>query len=100
MGLMKAIYVHLITKPKYNRLKIEKEEEIRVREERTRERDEQIKINKILKQKFEEEVDSFVKEKIALKEEIANLKKRKGKKNVSNTKVKSTRLPREKQDNK
>lgn len=72
--LSKAIWEHLITKKKYNRLKIEKEEEIRVREERTRERDEQIKINKMLKQKFEEEVDSFIKEKIALKEEIAKLK--------------------------
>lgn len=73
-NLSKAIWEHLITKKKYNRLKIEKEEEIRVREERTRERDEQIKINKMLKQKFEEEVDSFIKEKIALKEEIAKLK--------------------------
>ena len=72
--LSKAIWEHLITKKKYNRLKIEKEEEIRVREERTRERDEQIKINEMLKQKFEQEVDSFIKEKIALKEEIAKLK--------------------------
>lgn len=73
-NLSKAIWEHLITKKKYNRLKIEKEEEIRVREERTRERDEQININKMLKKKFEEEVDSFIKEKIALKEEIAKLK--------------------------
>jgi uncharacterized membrane protein len=82
MGIIKAIYVHLITKPKYNRLKIEKEEEIRVREERTRERDEQIKINKILKQKFDEELDKLIKEKIELKEENIKLKKRKVKKNV------------------
>ena len=77
--LSKAIYTHLITKPKYNRLKIEKEEEIRIREERTRERDEQIKINKILKQKFDEELDKLIKEKIELKEEIIKLKKRKSK---------------------
>ena len=78
-NLFKGIWEHLITKPKYNRLKIEKEEEIRVREERTRERDEQIKINKILEKKFNEELDKWLKEKIELKEEIIKLKKRKSK---------------------
>jgi hypothetical protein len=72
--LIKAIYEHLITKPKYNRLENYYQAEIKVREERTRERDEQIKINEMLKQKFEQEVDSFIKEKVALKEEIAKLK--------------------------
>lgn len=79
MKLINGIWEHLITKKKYNRLKIEKEEEIRIREERTRERDEQIKINKILKQKFDEELNKFIKENIELKEEIIKLKKRKKK---------------------
>lgn len=73
-NLFKGIWEHLITKPKYNRLENYYQAEIKVREERTRERDEQIKINEMLKQKFEQEVDSFIKEKIALKEEIAKLK--------------------------
>ena len=81
---IKSIYIHLITKSKYNRLKIEKEEEIRIREERTRERDEQIKINKILEKKFNEELDKWLKEKIELKEEIIKLKK--SKKNKQNVK--------------
>lgn len=75
--LIKAIYVHLITKPKYNRLENYYQAEIKVREERTRERDEQIKINTILKKKFEEELNKLLEENINLKMENKELKKKK-----------------------
>ena len=79
MSLRKAMYEHLKTKKKYNTLEIHYEESIRLYEERTRERDTQIEINKIQKKKFEEELDKLLKKNIELKEEIKELKKRRKK---------------------
>ena len=79
MSLRKAMYEHLKTNKKYNTLELHYEESIRLYEERTRERDAQIEINKTQKKKFEEEVDKLLKKNIELKEEIKELKKRRKK---------------------
>lgn len=76
MSIRKAIYEHLKTKKKYNTLEVHYEEAIRLYEERTRERDAQIEINKLQKKKFSEEIDKLFKKEIELKQEIKELKKR------------------------
>lgn len=79
MSLRKAMYEHMKTNKKYNTLQLHYEESIRLYEERTRERDVQIEINKTQKKKFEEELDKLLKKNIELKEEIKELKKRRKK---------------------
>lgn len=73
--LSKAIFEHLKTKKKYNTLDLHYQEMIRLKEERTNERDMARNEIKQLKEHYDYELDLFIKEKIKLKEEIAELKK-------------------------
>lgn len=96
--LINTIYTHIITKPKYNAMKNSYETAIKTLVERTNERDAANKTIKILKKKFDETIEKLLEENISLKAEIKELK-RKGKKNVSNTNKRNTKLPRETQNN-
>lgn len=74
MSIRKAVYEHLKTKKKYNTLKLNYDEMTRLKEERTRERDVQIDINKIMKKSFDEETKKLIEEIINLKKENKELK--------------------------
>lgn len=93
MSLLNKIYEHLKTRKKYNTLKLKYDVLKEELESKTTELNVERNINRKKQHVWE---DTLLKQ----EQEIIELKKRKGKKNVSNTKVKSTRLPREKQDNK
>lgn len=76
-NFIKNLYEHFKTRKKYNTLENNYNEMIRLKEERTRERDVMDDINKILKKKFDEQLNKLIEENINLKMEIKELKKRK-----------------------
>ena len=79
MSLRKSMYEHLKTYKKYNRLEILYQGQIEITEERTNERDAQIKINNTLEKKFNERIDELTKKIVDLKLENKELKKRRKK---------------------
>ena len=76
MSIRKAIYEHLKTRKKYNTLEINYKEMIRLKEERTRERDIQININKIMTESFKNNVNKLVEENMKLQKELKELKRK------------------------
>ena len=90
--LSNAIYEHLKTKKKYNTLKLKYEV---LREELDKKTTELNVERNIWRKKQHVWEDTLLKQ----EQEIIELKKRKGKKNVSNTNKRNTKLPRETQNN-
>jgi hypothetical protein len=98
-SLFKGVWEHLKTRKKYNRVCLlleEKKEDISRLNMKINTMENQ---HETQKEEWEEKLKKLTKENIKLKEEIATLREG-GKKNVSNTKTRSVKVSRKKQDNK
>ena len=76
MSIVKALYEHLKTKKKYNKLQLlhdVKKEEL---QEKVIELNEQKKINKMLREKFDAETNKLIEENLELKAQLRKLKKK------------------------
>lgn len=77
MSLIKSSYEHLLTKKRYNVLNIKYDEITQKYEEKVIELDEQKRVNREIKRKFDKEYDELLKKYTDLKLENKELKKRK-----------------------
>ena len=75
MSILKAIKEHLITRKKYNTLKLKYEVLEEELADKIVELNEQIKLNKMLKEKFKKELDEQIEETAKLKEKLKEIKK-------------------------
>ena len=76
MALRKAIYEHLKTKRKYNTLLIKYESKCQEYDNKVNELNTQKRIRQIEKNKWEEEMNKYIEDNIALKETITELRRK------------------------
>lgn len=74
-NLIEKILEHLKTRKKYNRLQLLYDVKCEELEDKIIDLNEQIKINKLLKQKFKKELDDQIEETIKLKEKLKEIKR-------------------------
>ena len=75
-NLSKKMYEHLKTKKKYNKLELMYDVKNEELQEKIIELNEEKKINRMLRTKFETELNKYIEENIKLKEELKQLKKK------------------------
>lgn len=75
-NLSKKMYEHLKTKKKYNKLELMYDVKNEELQEKIIELNEEKRINRILRTKFETELNKYIEENIKLKEELKQLKKK------------------------
>lgn len=75
-NLSKKMYEHLKTKKKYNKLELMYDVKNEELQEKIIELNEEKKINRMLRTKFETELNKYIEENIKLKEELKQIKKK------------------------
>lgn len=76
MSIEKALYEHLKTKKKYNKLQLMYDVRNEELQEKVIELNEQKKINKMLREKFDAETNKLIEENLELKAQLRKLKKK------------------------
>lgn len=76
MSIEKALYEHLKTKKKYNKLQLMYDVKNEELQEKVIELNEQKKINKMLREKFDAETNKLIEENLELKAQLRKLKKK------------------------
>lgn len=76
MSIAKALYEHLKTKKKYNKLQLMYDVKNEELQEKVIELNEQKKINKMLREKFDAETNKLIEENLELKAQLRKLKKK------------------------
>lgn len=76
MSIEKALYEHLKTKKKYNKLQLMYDVKNEELQEKVIELNEQKKINKMLREKFDTETNKLIEENLELKAQLRKLKKK------------------------
>ena len=76
MSIEKALYEHLKTKKKYNKLQLMYDVRNEELAEKVIELNDQKKINKMLREKFDAETNKLIEENLELKAQLRKLKKK------------------------